>query len=85
MSDCLGGEDELEYNCPCGPEGAVQLVNGSSKSEGRLEYCYNTRWTTVCRSYWDTKDAAVVCRQLGYSTIGNFRLYCCCCFVVFAL
>jgi hypothetical protein len=28
VTDCIGGEDELDHNCPCGPEGAVRLVDG---------------------------------------------------------
>lgn len=73
VTDCIGGEDELDYNCPCGPEGAVRLVDGLGPHEGRVEFCKNGRWTTVCnryRYYWDSNDAAVVCRQLGYPSTG---------------
>ena len=80
--DCIGGEDELDHNCPCGPEGAVRLVDGIVPHRGRVEFCKNGRWSTICTSryywffyyyyYWDDNDAAVVCHQLGYRRTGTY-------------
>ncbi len=72
VTDCLGGVDELDHNCPCGPEGAVRLVDGIVPYRGRVEYCRSGRWTSVCNRYsWHDNDAAVVCRQLGYPSAGT--------------
>ena len=75
-TDCLGGEDELGHNCPCGPEGAVRLVDGSGPHEGRVEFCRKTVWATVCNryGYLGRSGAAVVCRQLGYPSAGIYTV-----------
>ena len=55
-------------------EGEVQLVNGSVPNEGRVEVCVDSVWGTVCNDRWESDDAEVVCRQLGYRTNGKLTI-----------
>ena len=50
--------------------GVVRLAGSSLTYEGRIEICVNNTWGTVCDYGFDSSDARVVCRQLGYSS-GN--------------
>ena len=59
----------------CSEDGSVRLVNGNVDREGTVQVCQEGVWGTVCDDQWGAPDAAVVCRQLGYSADCEFLYY----------
>ena len=53
----------------------LRLVGGELESEGRVEICQDNQFGTICDDTFDTLDAMVICRHLGYSGEGQLVMY----------
>lgn len=71
VTDCVHSED-VGVSCTgsC-PQGSIRF-QGGTLTEGRVEICNENVWGTVCDDLFGLPDAQVVCRQLGFTTQGNW-------------
>lgn len=53
----------------CNP--GIRLVGSLKRNEGRVEILNNGNWGTICDDYFDTINADVICRELGYASAAN--------------
>ena len=47
-------------------ETEIRLVDGQTPADGRVEVCIDGHWGSVCDDRWDSRDAQVVCQQMGF-------------------
>ena len=52
-------------------DGQLRLVNGNDAAEGTVEVCQDYLWGVIDEAGWSDADAAVVCRQLGFTNKGE--------------
>lgn len=83
---CCGHHRDVAIRCNPGcNDGEITVSDGSTDLEGTVKVCINEGFVAVCDDGWSNQDAAVVCRQLGYSALGiiieNIS-HCYCIFVV---
>ena len=54
-------------------DGSVRVISGDGlpSNEGRVEVCHGGVWGAILDENWTNRDAAVVCRQMGYPSQGQ--------------
>ena len=60
----------MMYNSSCLTvcyAGSIRLTGGQSAAQGTVDLCNENMWAAICDLYWTTRDAEVVCRQLGFN------------------
>ena len=56
-------------------DGSVRLHSAYNEWEGTVEVCISGVRGTVCDYSWDSRSADVICRQLGYPTLGKMTVH----------
>jgi hypothetical protein len=52
--------------------GEIRLTGGGLS--GRVEICLAGQWGSVCADNWNSAEASVACRQLGFQAIGELTI-----------
>ncbi len=63
----------LLFTVPC-LDGGIRIGTGLSDRIGVVEVCMNSSWGTICSRSWSPSEASVICRQLGHSPHGLWKV-----------
>ena len=65
--------NDVGVSCQEATNGELRILGGPNVTSGRIEVFDNMLgWGTICDDFWSRADAEVACRQLGFSSVGNF-------------
>ena len=53
--------------------GMIRLQGGAFVNQGRVEVYCNGQWGTICDDGFDSNDANMICKQLGYTHYTYFN------------
>ena len=53
--------------------GMIRLQGGNYSNEVHVEVYCNGQWRTICDNGFDSNDALVLCKQLGYSNYTSYN------------
>lgn len=65
----------FQHTASC-TNGLIRLVDGTDKFEGRLEYCVDGKWGTVCDDGFGDIDAQKACKQMGLPFQSKLKTTC---------
>ena len=65
----IAASSTVAANCSTG---VVRLVSNTDDSKGRVEVCFSNVWGTICSNKFGSKEAQVICHQLGFPRQGQF-------------
>ena len=51
----------------------IRLQGGAFVNQGRVEVYCNGQWGTICDDGFDSDDANMICKQLGYTHYTYFN------------
>ena len=54
----------------CVNNGEIHLVGGQTAQEGTVKICMNGTLGSICDNTWGYEETEVVCRELGYLSLG---------------
>ena len=66
--ECVDGDIRLNASSPI----AHTISSRFGVKAGRIEVCAGGAWGTVCDDYFTDVNAGVACRQLGYTSRGEY-------------